>query len=97
MILFDTIKLNIGQNMNFSLFGFWDFLKFQLHHFLKLHFKPTTATLALGVLSDFTRSKADLLTENAILRQQLIVLKRQVRVARTFGTMPGGRRVWGKD
>lgn len=38
--------------------------------------KPTTATLAAGALSDLLRSKSDLIVENAILRQQLIVLKR---------------------
>ena len=41
--------------------------------------KPTTTTLALGALADLSRSKADLLVENAILRQQLIVLNRQVK------------------
>jgi putative transposase len=37
--------------------------------------KPT-AGLAPGLLSDLTRSRAELLTENALLRQQLIVLRR---------------------
>jgi len=41
--------------------------------------KPTTIVLALGAISDLSRSKADLLVENAILRQQLIVLHRQVK------------------
>ncbi len=38
--------------------------------------KPTTATLAVSTVQDFSRSKSDLVVENAILRQQLIVLKR---------------------
>jgi transposase InsO family protein len=41
--------------------------------------KPATATLAASALSDLRRSKSDLIIENAILRQQLIVLKRSVK------------------
>jgi hypothetical protein len=40
---------------------------------------PATATLVTGALSDLTRSRADLIAENVMLRQQLIVLKRQVK------------------
>jgi len=35
--------------------------------------------LISGVLSDLTRSRSDLIVENALLRQQLIVLNRQVK------------------
>jgi putative transposase len=41
--------------------------------------RPTTVTLVTTSLTDMTRSKADLIAENAILRQQLIVLNRQVK------------------
>ena len=41
--------------------------------------KPATSTLISGVLSDLTRSRIDLVVENALLRQQLIVLKRQIK------------------
>ena len=41
--------------------------------------KPATATLAAGAISDLPRSKSDLIVENAILRQQLTVLKRSVK------------------
>ena len=41
--------------------------------------KPATATLAAGAMTDLPRSKSDLVVENAILRQQLIVLKRSVK------------------
>jgi hypothetical protein len=41
--------------------------------------KPTTPSLAMGTISDLPRSKSDLMAENAILRQQLIVLNRQVK------------------
>jgi hypothetical protein len=39
--------------------------------------KPPTESLVVGGLVDATRSKRDLIAENAFLRQQLIVLKRQ--------------------
>ena len=39
--------------------------------------KPNTKSLVTGTLMDATRSKCDLIAENAFLRQQLIVLKRQ--------------------
>ena len=41
--------------------------------------KPATLSLIYGVLSDLTRSHADLIVENALLRQHLIVLSRQVK------------------
>jgi putative transposase len=47
--------------------------------YLKQWTKPATATLVTGALSDITRSHADLIAENVMLRQQLIVLKRQVK------------------
>jgi putative transposase len=46
---------------------------------IKLWTKPATSILIIGILSDLTRSRSDLLAENALLRQQLIVLKRQVK------------------
>ena len=41
--------------------------------------KPETASLGTGAISDLTRSRKDLVVENAMLRQQLIVLNRQVK------------------
>jgi putative transposase len=41
--------------------------------------RPATASLAKDILSDVPRSKYDLIIENAILRQQLIVLNRTVK------------------
>jgi putative transposase len=52
-----------------------------LRHFLNERYKqwtkPDTESLVTGTLMDATRSKRDLIAENAFLRQQLIVLKRQ--------------------
>ena len=41
--------------------------------------KPLPSSLPLGALADLARSKAELMAENALLRQQLIMLKRQVK------------------
>jgi putative transposase len=41
--------------------------------------KPSTTSLVFGTLADLTRGKAELLAENALLRQQLIILRRQMK------------------
>ena len=41
--------------------------------------KPATGTPVGGALGDLARTKAELVAENALLRQQLVVLRRQVR------------------
>ncbi len=41
--------------------------------------RPSTPSLVLGTLADMTRAKAELITENALLRQQLIILHRQIK------------------
>ena len=43
--------------------------------------EPVTKELVTGMLSDATGSRVDLIAENALLRQQLIVLRRQVKQA----------------
>ena len=46
---------------------------------LKQWTRPVTTGLASGILSDKMPSRGDLIAETALLRQQLIVLRRQVR------------------
>jgi hypothetical protein len=41
--------------------------------------RPLTPSLLSGTFADLGRSKSELMTENALLRQQLIMLKRQVK------------------
>lgn len=41
--------------------------------------KPLTSSLPLQTLADLGRSKSELIAENALLHQQLIILKRQVK------------------
>ena len=55
------------------------FFLFQFQQRLKHWAKPTTLYSISGVLSDLTRSRSDLIAENALLRQQLIVIQRQVK------------------
>ena len=41
--------------------------------------RPPKTFLLLGTIADLGRSKPELIAENALLRQQLIILKRQVK------------------
>src|SRR5436305_4244823 len=41
--------------------------------------KPLRLSLSLQTMADLGRSKSELVAENALLRQQLIILKRQVK------------------
>jgi putative transposase len=50
-----------------------------LHHHFVAWTKPNTSSLLLGMLTDLARSKSELVAENALLRQQLIILRRQVK------------------
>src|SRR6266704_115675 len=43
--------------------------------------KPSPTSLLLGTVADLARSKTELVVENALLRQQLIILRRQVKRA----------------
>jgi putative transposase len=50
-----------------------------IQRLIKQWAKPATLTLISGIFSDLTRSRSDQVSENALLRQQLIVLNRQVK------------------
>ena len=50
-----------------------------LHHRYLAWTKPDTSSLLLGTLTDLARGKSELVAENALLRQQLIILGRQVK------------------
>jgi len=49
-----------------------------VHRWLLRQTKPATGTLARGAMADVAKGKAAVMAENALLRQQLIVLQRQV-------------------
>jgi hypothetical protein len=50
-----------------------------LHHRFVDWTKPSNTVLIVGTLTDLPRSKSQLVAENALLRQQLILLRRQVK------------------
>jgi hypothetical protein len=50
-----------------------------LHHRFVAWTKPDTTSLVLRTLTDLARCKSELVAENALLRQQLIMLRRQVK------------------
>jgi len=52
-----------------------DWLQERIKHWTK----PASSVLIIDILSDLTRSHTELVVENALLRQQLIVLKRQIK------------------
>lgn len=45
--------------------------------------RPTTANVVVSSLADMTRTKPELIAENALLRHQLIVLQRSVKRPKT--------------
>src|SRR5213078_592607 len=49
------------------------------HHRFVGWTKPSHAALILGTLTDLPKSRSQLMAENALLRQQLIILRRQVK------------------
>ena len=50
-----------------------------LHHRFIAWAKPGTTSLLLGTLTDLSRPESELVAANALLRQQLIILRRQVK------------------
>jgi hypothetical protein len=52
------------------------------NQFFRLITEPANCHLIAGTLADLPRRRSELLAENALLRQQLIVLHRQVKTPR---------------
>ena len=52
------------------------------HQLFRRILQPAHRSVITGTLADLPRSRAELLAENALLRQQLIVLHRQVKTPR---------------
>jgi|SRR2546430_1170581 putative transposase len=50
-----------------------------LHAGMVRWMKPRSTSLLLGTIADLAKGKSELLIENALLRQQLIMLRRQVK------------------
>jgi hypothetical protein len=49
------------------------------HHFINWTKPDTAASLIVETLTDLARSKSELIAENALLRQQLIILRRHTK------------------
>ena len=62
-----------------TILRFWRQLVSHVKQLIKQWTKPLTTSLVTSALSDTTRSRVDLIAENALLRQQLIVLRRQIK------------------
>jgi hypothetical protein len=73
----------LESNHVFTLFHLFTHLVIRLVSFLETTFlhlaQPSRHSMVLGTVTDLTRSKADLIAENALLRQQLIILHRHVK------------------
>ena len=67
MLLVGSLKKFVGQNLGIN------------YKWLFKITKPAKSSQGLDILSDLTRSKSELIIENALLRQQLIVLNRQIK------------------
>ena len=56
----------------------------QLRRCLLQWTKPTTRSLLGGTLTDLTRTRAELLAENALVRQQLVILRREAQASNVY-------------
>ena len=50
-----------------------------LNEIVRCLLQPASMSVVLAFVADLSRSKADLIAENALLRQQLTILKRQTK------------------
>ena len=63
----------------------WAHLSTAAHHAFRHLTQPASPNLITGTLADLPRRRSELLAENALLRQQLIVLHRQVTTPHLTG------------
>ena len=79
-MLFDLKScIGVDNGMLPAFLSPWKNLLNRLEQHFKQWAKPATVALAAGSISDLSRSRTDLLAENAMLRRQLIVLNREVK------------------
>ncbi len=79
-----TIHSHVGESSDMGrIFASLQQLKHGCRHALSSRFarwtKPLGTSLLLSTLTDLGKSNSELIAENALLRQQLIILKRQVK------------------
>jgi hypothetical protein len=71
--------LGVDNSMIEAIIDAWKQIVSHSKQLIKHCTKPLTSGLVISALADTTRSRADLIAENALLRQQLIILRRQVK------------------
>jgi putative transposase len=69
--LVSRVLISMKRGVSFS----FQTLKKRFSHCIKL----STTSLLLGTFTDMSKGKSELLAENALLRQQVIILRRQVK------------------
>jgi hypothetical protein len=84
LVLWQHAYLNEGEVRLVSrmLISIKHLIFFSFHTFKERFLRwiqPPTTSLLLGTLTDLARGKSELLAENALLRQQLNILRRQVK------------------
>ena len=77
---------HLHKGVTYTVLGILTFIKRltglylqSLHHRFIAWTKPDTISLLLGTLTDLTRSKPELVAEKALLRQQLLILRRHMK------------------
>ena len=70
---------NLGLAIIPDILPFWVYQLSSINQLIKHWTRPVTILLEVGALADLSRSRPDLIVENALLRQQLIFLNRQIK------------------
>jgi len=65
--------------MNPTIILVWKYIFHWTKNQIKTFTKPSFGKIVNGAFSDITRTRADLIAENALLRQQLIIINRQIK------------------
>lgn len=65
--------------MNPTIILFWKYVLHWTKKQIKTFTKPAVGRIIISTLTDITRTRTDLIAENAFLRQQLIILQRQIK------------------
>ena len=65
--------------MNPTIILFWKFIFHWTKNQIKTFTKPPVGKIVIGAFSDINTTRADLIAENALLRRQLIIIKRKIK------------------
>jgi len=69
----------------------YHYLRFALRQYLLKRLQPATVSLPRGGLADSLRSRTEWIVENALLRQQLIIMQRSAQRPMLSSTLNMGR------